>query len=268
MVDISAIPTNVNSISNIILVTPQENSGISPQQKPGQQKQNQPESILFHTIGEEFLNLTSDITDHFVEGNTAIQDQIALKPEIYTVEGYIGELNNVTPKALIPLKTAADKLSTLSPFVPAISSAAQIAYNNADQAYRVAELAVGAAVSAWNTISNSGSKNPIQNKQQNVFNRFYGYYLARQLFTVQTPWNKLSDMAILSLKATQDADTRVITGFSVTFKKIRFAKPIVSVPKAEGRAAAASATLQDKGPSTTTPVGSVTDEVAARGILP
>lgn len=266
MVDLSAIPTNVNSISNIILVNPQKNVGIQAQMPPGQSGKNEPKGFLFHITGEESVTLNSDITDHFAENNSALQDQIALKPEVFTTEGYIGELNNVPPDFLIPLKVAADKLTMLSPFLPAISSAAQIAYNNADQAYRVAKLALGAAVSAWGSITGTSGDNPVQNEQQKAFNMFYGYYLNRQLFTVQTPWNIFTDMAILTLRASQDAETRVITGFSVTFKKMRFAQSIVSIPISQGRGEAQSSDFQDKGISKPVEDIGLSDQFAASGL--
>ena len=41
---------------------------------------------------EDEVNLESDITDHYVEDNTAVQDQVSLKPEEVTVHGLVGEL--------------------------------------------------------------------------------------------------------------------------------------------------------------------------------
>jgi len=62
-----------------------------------------------------------------------------------------------------------------------------------------------------------------QTKQQIYFQQFYGYWQSNTLFTIQTPWAVFQDMAIENLVAIQDADTRMITDFNITFKMIRFA---------------------------------------------
>ena len=60
--------------------------------------------FLFDIVGDEWVELQSDITDHFVEDNTAINDQIALRPEQVTVRGIVAELTNAgaQPDAPIP----------------------------------------------------------------------------------------------------------------------------------------------------------------------
>lgn len=48
--------------------------------------------FLFDIVGDEMVMLTSEITDHYVEDNTAIQDHVALAPEQITVKGIVAEL--------------------------------------------------------------------------------------------------------------------------------------------------------------------------------
>lgn len=48
--------------------------------------------FLFDIVGDETVMLTSEITDHYVEDNTAIQDHVALAPEQITLKGTVGEL--------------------------------------------------------------------------------------------------------------------------------------------------------------------------------
>lgn len=222
---LAAATTGATALSNLILVTPQEDSGYQPQNPPNADgtpsTAEAPPGILFHYEGEQTVTLESDITDHYVEDNTAIQDQIALKPEKVTTHGYIGELNDVAPKLLKPLKTAAEKLTVIGAYTPVLSLTALIAYNGATLAYQVASNAVNAAVSAWSSLT-GGSAN--QTKQQIAFAQFYGYWQKRTLFTIQTPWMKLENMAIMTLRAIQDESTRMITDFEVTFKVIRTAK--------------------------------------------
>lgn len=210
------------ALSNLILVTPNSNKGYQPQPSQGQPQED---SILFNYEGEQVVSLESDITDHFVEDNTAIQDQISLKPETVTTSGYIGELNDVTPPLLEALKFVSEKLTTIGAYQPTLSATALIAYNQAALLYSVAANALNSAVSAWKSVVGGES----QNKQQLAFSQFYGYWQNRTLFTVQTPWAIFKDMAIKSLRAIQDDETRMITDFEVTFKKIRFANTITTI---------------------------------------
>lgn len=226
-VDLSALSsatTSAQALSNLILVTPQEQIGIQPQAKSeidGQSIQ-QPRKFLFNYEGEQQINLQSDITDHFIEDNTAIQDQIALRPETITTNGFIAELNNVVPPELRPLRLAADKLTPLTAFQPELSTTAELVYANAFQIYQTARLAAASAVQAWKSIQGGGGQP--QTKQAQAFQEFYGYWKDRTLFTVQTPWAVFKDMAILNLRAMQPEDSNTYSEFQITFKAIRIAE--------------------------------------------
>lgn len=263
---LSQLTTSATALSNLILVTPQQSIGYQPQNQPSQdgQTKQQPPALLFNYEGEQTVSLTSDITDHYIEDNTAIQDQIALKPETITTHGFIGELNNVTPAALEPLKQAADKLTVITAYTPELTTTEQLAYANALQAYQLSQNVSNASVAAWNSINktNYGSttlagtnvtSEGLQTQQQLAFQQFYGYWRNRTLFTVQTPWAIFKDMAILSLRAIQDSETRMITDFEVTFKMIRTATTLSTSSigaNFEGRAAFQAGGLTDLGTST------------------
>lgn len=257
-IDLSALSSLTNvarGLGNILLVNPQINAGIKP-------NNSSDPKFLFNFEGENRVTLTSDITDHFVEDNTAIQDQIALRPEIVTTMGYIGELNDIAPDILEPAKEAADKLILLAPYTPELTTAALIAYNQAKQAYDTAALVAKAAVSAWDTINSrrsspiagdsnlTGDGKAVQTEQQRAFTRFFAYWQNRQLFQVQTPWAIFTDMAIQTLNATQDEDTKVISGFEITFKKIKFVRTLFQDQAGSfgnNRGAAGASSILDKG---------------------
>jgi hypothetical protein len=267
---LSSITTAATALSNLILVSPQSTIGYQPQNpsQPNGQTSQPPPSILFHYEGEQTVALESDITDHFIEDNTAIQDQIALKPETITTHGFIGELNDVAPGALATVKAVADKLTVINAYTPVLSTTALIAYNEAFQLYQVGLNAVNSAVAAWSSLSGTGGESVInsqglalqanQTKQQIAFQQFYGYWRSRTLFTVQTPWAVFQNMAIKTLRAIQDPETRVITDFEVAFKMIRTAATVTTPGtnlSYQGRASAQAASLTDLG--TSTPVSSI-----------
>ncbi len=257
--------TAATSLSNLILATPQERLGYQPQNPPtkdGAIAQNPP-TLVFNYEGEQTVALESDITDHYIEDNTTIQDQVALRPEVITTHGFIGELNDVLPPALRPLKIAADKLTVLVAFTPSLTETALIALQQAQLAYSIGTQAVNAGVAAWSSIVGSS---PVQTKQQAMFQQFYGYWNKRTLFTVQTPWGIFQDCAIKNLRAIQDAETRMITDFEVSFKKLRFAKTqnfSAQTTTLQGRAAPQASGLVDLGSSTPLPSISVSEGLAA-----
>lgn len=265
---LATLTTAATALSNLILVSPQAVLGYQPQNLPSTngQPSQPPPALLFHYEGEQTAKLSSDITDHYIEDNTALQDQIALRPEEITTHGFIGELNDVTPPPLAPVKTAANKLTVISAYTPALSETAILAYNQAFQLYQAGVNAQNAAVAAWTTITGQGtpggesvigsnglSSQPNQNKQQIMFQQFYGYWKNRVLFTVQTPWAVFQNMAIKDLTAIQDDKTNVITDFNVVFKTIRIASTQVSIfdsSTLQGRAAFQSGNTTDLGTST------------------
>jgi hypothetical protein len=257
------ISTTVQSISTAVaLVTPQTNYGYQPVPTDGAQ----PPALLFHYEGENVVHLQSDITDHFVEDNTAIQDQISLKPEKITVHGFIGELNNVSPLPIPNNGQISAILPDVASFVPAFTTAGQAAIDQASAAYQTALVASNTAVSAWGALTGNNGQTVIGssgvfvsgaslNLQQAMFQQFYGYWLSRTLFNVQTPWAVFTNMAIEELRATQDESTRVITDFYVSFKMIRFSSLTEEGETLQpvGRAGYQSQPLDDLGVSSTTP---------------
>lgn len=267
---LSNVTTAAQALSNLILVTPAQTVGYQPQNPANPDgtpsTAQQPPSFVFDYEGEQTATLDSDITDHYVEDNTAIQDQIALKPVLVTTHGFVGELNDVVPDFLKPVKAIADKLTVISAYEPQISETALIAYNNAFQLYQVGKNAVDAAVSAWSSVTTgqgtsviSGNANfpiavePNQTKQQVAFQLFYGYWQSRTLFTLQTPWAIFQNMAIKTLRAIQDAETRVVTDFEVSFKQIRTAQTALIPPQSsvsQGRLSSQSSALTNQGVST------------------
>jgi hypothetical protein len=236
--------TTVAALAGLVMVTPQGTQGFQPLPKPlpNGQLPPFPPSILFQYEGEQIFTAESDITDHYIEDNTAIQDQIALKPEMYKTHGYIGELSDVLPPALQIIQQAANALIGVSGYLPQLSITAYTAYLQALLIYESVNSIALSAVSAYSSLGGSLiSNSPLvqslqdeigsftvgtgfQNKQQVAMQQFYGYWFQRTLFDIQTPWCILTDMAILDMRAIQDEKTRMVTDFEITFKKIRIAE--------------------------------------------
>lgn len=233
---ISGITTGINSLSNLILLVPNNDVGYLAQSAPIAPGTPQPEQrnvgLLFHYEGENTATLEADITDHFVESNNTISDQIAIKPDTVTVQGFVGELSDVIPDVQRVLNIVQSKLTTLSPYIPGVTTSTLIAINAAILAYQVIANAVS-------TVEQTFSSDPVNklNKQQLYFAKFYGWFYDRALFTIQTPWRIWENMAIKSLRAIQSPDTRMITDFEITFKQINYVNPVYVVNPFQGRGA-------------------------------
>jgi hypothetical protein len=264
---ILVVPTIANSLNNNI-------QGYQPQLPPksdGTPSQAaQPKYFLFDYEGEQSIELTSDITDHFIEDNSSIQDNIALKPVKVTTKGFVSELNDIAPTVLQPLKTVVQKLTALNAYAPAISATAQIAYNEAFFAYQTALSAANSSVQAWSSLSQSKQQllqgneftNPFnfntslfatQTRQQIAFQGFYGYWISRTLFSIQTPWAIFKNMAIEKLRPIQSEDSQSFSTFEITFKQIRTVQSALIPPKsavAQGRLNPQSQALVNNGTNT------------------
>lgn len=221
---LSNLTTTSQSLGNIIIATPQVSNVYQPQnpnETPDNLDDPLPNSFVFHYETENIVTLESDVTDHYTEDNSTVQDQIALKPETIQTVGYIGELNNILPPQLAAVRLAATKLYAIVDFKPELTVSAQIAQAKALQSYQAVAKVTAASVAAWSNPFGSGNT---KTKQEIAFQEIYGYWLNRTLFTVQTPWGKFSDCAIMSVRAVQAEDSTMISDFTVLFKKIRFAK--------------------------------------------
>ncbi len=127
---LSNITTSATALSNLILVSPDKNAGIqaNPRRYSDGSFADRDPAFLFNYEGENTITLESDITDHYAEDNTALNDQIALRPELITTHGFIGELNDISPEILDPLKLLAEKLTVINAYTPVLSETAILAY--------------------------------------------------------------------------------------------------------------------------------------------
>lgn len=284
----SAALSSIPALGNILIATPQYTLGYQPQSSQGLIAQSSLFSFLnsslpalaFNYEGENAVTLECDITDHFIEDNTAIQDQIAIKPTLITVHGFIGDLNDVPPNAAFAAaQVLANKLTSIAGYLPGLSVTALLAYNEALFLYQTGASVINAGTSAWSTIGGSGGESIIngnsiqvqknQTPQQVAFQQFYSYAQNRTLFTIQTPWAIFQNCAIKTLRAIQDETTKSVTDFEVTFKLIRTASTQVvasnTVGTLAGRAANQYSFKVNLGSASPSPA-SVTQSQAIAGV--
>lgn len=166
----------------------------------------------------ESVTHSAQITDHYSEDNTYLQDHIAISPMVINLTGKIGEL--VWRKLPITefLYAMVNRLSPLSVFTPSQSFQAQ----QAIYAYELANFALESLERSFNNLKDVFAGNETKTKQQDAYATLEGLFNNRSLITIETPWRTFEDMVIESFSVSQDETTTTETTFYVTCKQMRF----------------------------------------------
>lgn len=185
--------------------------------------------FLFDVVEDDSSDLESDITDYYIEDNTSIQDHIALRPETVTISGKTAELVRASVQNK-PISRINNPLPLVPGMTPELTPEAEQNELAAQAETEQGQNAVTSTQSLWGYYNANSPQQPNQTKQSYIYGYFYQLWKGRQLCTVETPWGFFTNMAIQSISATQGAETRVVSSFSITFKKIRVATAIVINP--------------------------------------
>jgi hypothetical protein len=176
--------------------------------------------FIMDVVNDDGVELESDIPDHYVEENIPVQDQIALRPEVITVSGEVAEVVRMatTAERTTPQPNPLPNVSVLS---PQLTPGALAQYNLRTSVLNNTKSAITSDASLYGYYLSHLAQQPNATKQSKVFGYFYQLWKGRQRFSVETPWGIFTNMAILSLSAKQGPESRFVSEFSITFKKIR-----------------------------------------------
>lgn len=166
-------------------------------------------------VGDETISADSDVTDHYVESNIAYQDQISLKPKIYTINGEVGELVwYQKDKYSQAFGQVAQRLEGVISFLPLRS-----------RSFNQMKTNVMKAAQWVDTVSNAASKisnlSTIGSNQQQAYMRLLEFRDSRTPINIKTPWGVLENYAITNLKFTQPKETKDKSLISITLKEFR-----------------------------------------------
>jgi len=183
--------------------------------------------FIFDYENDTDIRLTSNITDHYVEDNTAIQDHIALAPVRITLRGFISELkqDNQTASGYSNFTQAiTNKLATVPAYVGDFSTAALAKVQGVLNTAQSLANSVDYAVSRINNIAGFFSNaSPAQTKQAQAYQKLESLRDKKVLFSVETPYKIYDNMAIEILSFIQPETSKMISDISITLKQIRFA---------------------------------------------
>lgn len=185
--------------------------------------------FLFDVVDDDGSELESDITDHYIEDNTAIQDHIALRPETVTVTGRVAELVRAVPVTK-PVTEVTNPLPLIPDLMPTLTPGSQEREDAELLAQTEGEAAIQFSQDLYGFYQNNSRQQPGQTKQSYIYGYIYQLWKGRQLFSVETPWGIFENMAILSASVKQGPESRSVSEFTITFKKIRVARTINVLP--------------------------------------
>lgn len=206
--------------------------------------------FLFDIPLSDQVKLTAQITDHYVEGNYAIHDHIALEPVRITLTGVLCELVYAQSPLERLINQALDRLQPIqfvSPELAINPTQTALVRQTLAEANRLKSAVQKTADIAEDLYSWVTKGTPAETRQQEGFRFLKQLFDTREVGTVETPWATFTDMVIESVTFDQDEMTRDLTTVTAQFKQIRKADATIGVKLELGKAAQSAAAVAEKG---------------------
>lgn len=186
--------------------------------------------FVFDYEGETSLQLQSDITDHYIENNTSIQDHVALKPKKITLRGFVSELVYKKPQGILgTLQELQNKLTTipayLGQYTPQQVQKIQAAITKTQNTINTINQAL-ARVNNIVQFFNKGAVAPT--KQMKAYKQLSALWETREVMLLETPYDTLPNMVIDGLTFIQSAETKSWSDIIVSIKQLNFTETIVN----------------------------------------
>lgn len=183
--------------------------------------------FLFDIPREENLDLRTDVTDHFTENNSFINDHIVNQPVTVTLNGYQGELIFEGLGGIAGgIQQLQNRLETVEAYAgestPGAVQDAQRVLNQTQRAISTINQTVDRVQNVIGLLG--GQQGQEQTRQERAYNELNGLRLARTPVTLQTPWAYFDSMIITSLRFVQTEETRDRSEISVSLKEFRTAE--------------------------------------------
>lgn len=186
----------------------------------------------FHIPETELVRFENEITDHYIDTNSAIQDHIAQKPITITLTGLVGDYFYSNNKLEDMLALVIPTLTLVKEFLPEVRKVTSfLKLKKYDQTATVdvnGQIVSGVGAekynfSAMDLFALFQSLYKLKSAQTRAFLFFECMWKSRALFSVETTWKRYDNMVIQSLQPKRDNNAD-ITEFSITFKQLSFAQ--------------------------------------------
>lgn len=186
-------------------------------------------AFAFQYKGDDVVTMDNDVTDHWLEDNTAVQDHIGVRPTMVTLRGFVSELS-LSGSLLSTISTALNSVQTTltrataytGSYTPGTLVSMQ---KSITQAQNIA-IQIEQAVARAAQLASFFPTGAVLTKQQSAYFQLSSLRLARIVFTVFTPFQVFNNMTIVSLKAIQSEKTKTMSDFIVVLKQLNFSDKI------------------------------------------
>lgn len=203
----------IDAFSSAVIAGPANSKGIS--------------GFEFDIPSGENVTLTSDITDHWTENNSFVNDHIVNKPIRITLKGFVGELTFKPATGLSGvLRTVATRLSQLSGFLgnysPGFVQKLGSIVTQTDRALASIDEKISTAENVVSFLTSPSFGPPSHTtKQSKAFVKLESLWSNKTIVTVQTPWRYYPSMVIETVSFDQDEQFSERSDISVTLKEFR-----------------------------------------------
>lgn len=208
--------------------------------------------FVFDYEGETNISLQAEVTDHYAENNSVINDHYALKPVRLTFSGFVGELVQTKAQGVLgALASIQNKLTTVNAYLGKYTPQALGKIQKVlTQAQSTVNKLDNALARTKNIVGFFSKSNPAPTKQAQAYTFLESLMNSRQVFLVQTPYKFFDNMVIENLSFTQPEETKYLSDITITLKQMRFVDVQTVTANRSlfgGRAAEQRGALADKG---------------------
>lgn len=217
----------------------------------------------FHIPESEQLRMQSDITDHYTDINTPIQDHIARKPIRITLNGLHGEYFYSVNQVQDMVSKVAPTLALVNQFLPKLSDATKQIKAKYNESLKSADFynasldketskfqKFGTALTTLNGVDLFKIFQDVyklKSAQTRAFLYFEYLWKANHPFSVETSVKRYDNMVIEDLQPKRDKNADIID-FIIIFKKIEITtSKVETIRNAAGRLKEQIAEVTQKG---------------------
>lgn len=213
----------------------------------------------FNIPQTEQVKMESEVTDHYTDINSAVQDHIAKKPVTITLSGLEGEYFYSLNPIEDALGLITPTLSLIKQFLPKLDAAVmQFKAKKTHQVPKIKKNADGTMIIEAEVSANKKDFNAIEmftlfqdlyklkSAQTRAFLFFQAMWDAQAIFSVETTWRRYDNMVITSIIPVRDNNAD-ITEFTLTFKQLSFTQSETLDLKGAGRVLEQNSPVVNKG---------------------
>lgn len=189
----------------------------------------------FNCPQREEIELENESTDNYLDSNEPVQDHIARKPVIITLQGLQGDYFYSANQIEDIIAQVTPALSLVKNFIPVLTNAAQqikaLKTFKSANLYSVADGMLMTTVES-NNLNYTDLFQVFQNlykitsAQSRAYFFFEALWKSKARITIETTWKSFDNMVLQSVKPIRD-DNADITDFKATFKQMNFASTTV-----------------------------------------